>query len=180
MKKIIPENGHNYYLAYGSNLHLEQMSVRCPDAIPVGTSAIHDYHLLFKGSQSGSYLTVEPCEGCKVPVVVWDISETDERSLDRYEGYPTFYYKDTFPVNMADFVTGKSSYSTDAIIYIMHEERHVGIPSYHYYAVCAEGYHRFGFDETYLRQAVIDSIGKAAAKKWFGGYQTWLLHGMKW
>lgn len=49
-----------YYLAYGSNLSVAQMAQRCPDAVYVGTAVLTDYQLLFKGSQSGNYLTVEP------------------------------------------------------------------------------------------------------------------------
>ena len=60
-----------YYLAYGSNLSLLQMSFRCPNAIPVGTATLKDYELLFKGSLTGNYLTVEKQEGSSVPLVVW-------------------------------------------------------------------------------------------------------------
>ena len=49
-----------YYLAYGSNLNLQQMALRCPMAKPVGTAVIRDYELLFKGSKTGAYLTIEP------------------------------------------------------------------------------------------------------------------------
>lgn len=52
-----------YYLAYGSNLSVAQMAQRCPDAVYVGTAVLNDYRLLFKGSQSGNYLTVEPKKG---------------------------------------------------------------------------------------------------------------------
>ena len=31
------------YLAYGSNLHLGQMSRRCPDAKRLGTAMLQDY-----------------------------------------------------------------------------------------------------------------------------------------
>ena len=34
-----------------------------------------------------------PCEGFSVHGVVWDITDTDEASLDQYEGVPTFYVK---------------------------------------------------------------------------------------
>lgn len=66
---------NKYYLAYGSNLSMAQMAQRCPDAVYVGTAELKDYQLLFKGSQSGSYLTVEPKKGSTVPVLVWRISE---------------------------------------------------------------------------------------------------------
>lgn len=52
-----------YYLAYGSNLSMGQMAERCPDAVYVGTAEIADYQLLFKGSLTGSYLTIEKKKG---------------------------------------------------------------------------------------------------------------------
>lgn len=82
-----------YYVAYGSNLNVRQMLMRCRTARMIGTSSIKNYRLMFKGSQTGSYLTIEPSPGSEVPVGVWEVSETDERALDRYEGYPNFYYK---------------------------------------------------------------------------------------
>ena len=59
-----------YYLAYGSNLSIAQMVQRCPYAVYVGKATIPNYQLLFKGSQSGSYLTIEKKEGSSVPVLV--------------------------------------------------------------------------------------------------------------
>ena len=82
-----------YYIAYGSNLSVEQMKHRTPDAKIVGTAVLCGWRLLFK-----SYATIEPKEGRKVPVLVWEISDADEASLDRYEGYPTYYYKRELPV----------------------------------------------------------------------------------
>ena len=72
-----------YYIAYGSNLNIPQMRMRCPGARIIGTSVIEDYQLLFKGSKTGSYLTIEPMEGAEVPVVIWEVTETDEKALDR-------------------------------------------------------------------------------------------------
>ena len=54
-----------YYIAYGSNLNIDQMRYRCPGAKVVGTSKIPDFQLLFKGSKSGAYLTIEPKKGAK-------------------------------------------------------------------------------------------------------------------
>ena len=82
-----------YYIAYGSNLNIRQMRMRCPSARIIGTGAIPGYRLLFKGSQSGSYLTIEPKEGASVPVAAWEVTASDEQALDRYEGFPSFYYK---------------------------------------------------------------------------------------
>ena len=65
------------YLAYGSNMSLQQMYHRCPDAEPIGKGILKGWRLMFKGSQSGNYATIEKEEGCEVPVVAWAISSLD-------------------------------------------------------------------------------------------------------
>jgi hypothetical protein len=145
-----------YYIAYGSNLNVKQMSHRCPTARPLGTATLDGWTLLFKGSKTGSYLTIEPKEGSSVPVAVWEVSERDERYLDHYEGYPNFYYKKDIEVTFTGLVTKRKRTRT-AFVYIMHEDRPLGQPSKYYLEVCAEGYMNFGFDLTRLLQAVTDS-----------------------
>lgn len=51
-----------YYIAYGSNLNVPQMRMRCPHATILGTANLKGWELLFKGSKTGSYLTIEECE----------------------------------------------------------------------------------------------------------------------
>lgn len=142
-----------YYIAYGSNLNIPQMRMRCPGARIIGTSVIEDYQLLFKGSKTGSYLTIEPKEGATVPVAVWEVTEQDELSLDRYEGYPNFYYKTEMTLDIKGIKTGKIR-KRQAFVYIMHEERELGIPSWFYVNTCLDGYRAFGFDEQYLFDAI--------------------------
>ena len=67
---------------------------------------------LFKGSRSGSYLTIEPKEGSKVPVAVWEVTTRDELALDRYEGYPNFYYKKDMKVKMKGLKLERNAYVT--------------------------------------------------------------------
>ena len=145
-----------YYLAYGSNLNVRQMVYRCPTARIIGTAEIPDYQLLFKGSKTGSYLTIEPREGCTVPVAVWEVGEADERRLDVYEGFPTFYYKKELKLPITGIKTGKVRLR-DAFVYIMHEDRPLGVPTAHYLQVCYEGYDYFGFDPKYLVDAYLMS-----------------------
>lgn len=142
-----------YYIAYGSNLNIPQMRMRCPGARIIGTSVIEDYQLLFKGSKTGSYLTIEPNDGAEVPVAVWEVTEQDELSLDRYEGYPNFYYKTEMTLDIKGIRTGKIR-RRQAFVYIMHEERELGIPSGFYVNTCLDGYRAFGFDEQYLFDAI--------------------------
>ena len=140
-----------YYLAYGSNLNVRQMRYRCPGAKPIGITAIPDYELLYKGSKTGSYLTIEKKKGSLVPIAVWEVTAADEKRLDAYEGYPNFYYKKEvkLPVRLANGKTKKLT----AFIYIMHEDRQLGCPSLTYIRTCEEGYRNFGFDQKYLETA---------------------------
>ena len=142
-----------YYLAYGSNLNIPQMQYRCPEARIIGTAVIEGYRLLFKGSKTGSYLTIEKAEGYEVPVGVWEVTERDERNLDRYEGYPTFYYKKEMQLKVKGIRTGRI-YDSNCFVYIMHEDHPIGIPSNFYIRVCAEGYRAFGFNTAKLIEAL--------------------------
>ena len=140
-----------YYLAYGSNLNVRQMRYRCPTAKPIGITAIPDYELLYKGSKTGSYLTIEKKKGSLVPIAVWEVTAADEKRLDAYEGYPNFYYKKEMKLPV-----GKTKKVT-AFVYIMHEERELGCPSLAYIRTCKEGYRNFGFDQKYLETAYLRS-----------------------
>lgn len=141
-----------YYIAYGSNLNVKQMKFRCPGAKVVGTSVIRNYELLYKGSKTGSYLTIEKKKGGMVPVAVWEVTADDEKRLDAYEGYPNFYYKTDMQLTVKSHITGRKK-KLDAFVYIMHEERKLGIPSYAYVRTCVQGYRDFGFDLKHLRLA---------------------------
>lgn len=145
-----------YYIAYGSNLNVAQMKVRCPSARIIGTSRIPDYQLLFKGSRTGSYLTIERKPGAEVPVAVWEISPEDELELDRYEGFPAFYYKKEMTLPIKGIRSGITR-SRNVFVYIMHEERSLGIPSRYYVHVCLAGYRFFGFNPQYIEKALLQS-----------------------
>lgn len=141
-----------YYIAYGSNLNVPQMRRRCPAATILGTATLKDWELLFRGSKTGSYLTIEPKEGGRVPVAIWEVTPADEAMLDRYEGYPDFYYKREFRLRYRGIRTGRRR-TVSAFAYIMHEDRPVGIPSEYYMDVCLEGYDAFGFSRQVLLEA---------------------------
>jgi gamma-glutamylcyclotransferase (GGCT)/AIG2-like uncharacterized protein YtfP len=150
-----------YYLAYGSNLNIEEMKYRCPFAKPVGTSYIKDYRLIFKGTNKVSYLTIEPCEGSIVPVGVYEITPMDEANLDFYEGTPTLYSKHNIKVPLYDE-------EIEAIVYIMNLSFTYNIPSNSYLARCIQGYRNFSFNQEILNNALkntIDNIAKKLVKE---------------
>lgn len=140
------------YLAYGSNLNIRQMKRRCPGAMIFGTALLKNWRLAFKGSKSGSYLTIEPCQGACVPAAVWVVTENNIAALDRYEGFPDFYYKKEMTVN----IKRSDSFfkNVDAFVYIMREDRPYGQPNPYYVEICRKGYRSFGFDENVLDEAV--------------------------
>lgn len=140
------------YIAYGSNMDTEQMKRRCPDAVLLGTGLLEGWRLMFKGSKTGAYATIEQEKGCTVPILLWRISAEDEERLDRYEGFPAFYYKRTiYAVKTNEH--GIRMGLTRGMVYIMHEERKLGTPSIHYFDILYNAYWRFGFDEDILGDA---------------------------
>lgn len=141
-----------YYIAYGSNLNIRQMRMRCPSARIIGISEIPEYELLFKGSKTGFYLTIEPKKGSRVPIAAWEVSAEDEQALDRYEGFPTFYYKKEMLLPIKGIRSGKIR-RRDTFMYIMHEDRVLGVPSNFYMQTCLSGYKSFGFDPKFLHEA---------------------------
>lgn len=135
------------YIAYGSNLNVDQMKFRCPTATIVYSAEIKNYELVFRGSKTGSYATIEQCEAKIVPVVLWKTTEEDELALDNYEGYPKFYGKEEMELE----VDGKS---VSAYVYIMPQSHQLGMPTQNYIDCILEGYDSAGFDPQILLDAL--------------------------
>lgn len=139
------------YVAYGSNLNLKQMAYRCPTATLVGTGVIENYELQFKGMPSCSYATIAPSKEKTVPIAVWDIKPADEKRLDRYEGYPSHYFKQDIPAKM------NNGEELTAMVYIMDLNQKFGLPSGSYYDTVLQGYRDCGLDVKVLKDAVNNS-----------------------
>ena len=124
------------YIAYGSNMMEHQMAFRCPEARLIGTGYIRGARLEFY-----LHATVEKTgdDQDRVPVAVWEISEADERSLDRYEGYPDYYVKEEWPVYLDDGT------ETVGMIYLMNRIRKMP-PQDSYYEGIAGAYRSLGLE----------------------------------
>lgn len=160
-----------FYLAYGSNLCKERMAARCPDAVPVGTTKIQGYRLLFKKSGSGFYATIEQDANRFVPAAVYRISEYDEALLNRYEGYPKYYYKRRFQLPIRTLAGGRLKGLKQCMAYVLHEERLLGEPKMEYYQLLDSGYETWGFDVEILDRGLSDSIGVKPAKQYIAEFQ---------
>ncbi|CQD02724.1 phage-related replication protein [Mycobacterium europaeum] len=91
----MPARRHAYF-AYGSNLCVKQMALRCPDAADPRPAVLSDHDWLI--NQRG-VATVEPCAGNQVYGVVWQISDGDLATLDSAEGVPVRYRRDRLTVH---------------------------------------------------------------------------------
>jgi len=146
------------YVAYGSNLNTTQMKYRCPTAKIVGSDMLEDYKLLFRGRDGSAVATIEAMKGYCVPVLIWEVTPTDEAALDVYEGFPTFYRKETITVRLGEE-------KREAFVYIMNIQdehgnvRELGKPGCYYFNTILEGYrraacaHLYDFDANLLLEA---------------------------
>ena len=145
------------YIAYGSNMVQEQMAYRCPHAKLIGTGYIRGARLEFY-----LHATVEKTDDQRnrVPVAVWEIDRKDEKSLDRYEGFPNYYTKATWPVHMSD------GSEIEGMIYIMKMIRQAP-PTESYYRGIEDAYWRLGLSSqirTVLRPALERSLERKHAE----------------
>ena len=141
------------YIAYGSNMVQEQMAYRCPDAKLIGTGYIAGARLEFY-----LHATVEKTDDMRnrVPVAVWEISEADEARLDRYEGYPSYYVKEEWPVHMHD------GFEIKGMIYIMNLIRK-SPPQRGYYQGILDAYRTLGLSRQ-VRTVLVPALERSLSR----------------
>lgn len=133
------------YIAYGSNINLEQMAFRCPNSKVVGTSEIKDFELEFRG-----VATIVPKENASVPVLIWELDERDLPTLNRYEGWPRLYRQEKMSFEL-------EGQSYEGMAYLMNYGE-ISPPSQQYYNTILQGYRENGLNESYLQTALENSI----------------------
>lgn len=132
-----------YYIAYGKNLNYAQMKCRCPTAKMIGNAVLKDYQLLFR-----CYATVENVAGSSVQVVVWEIDEETEKSLDFYQEYPKLHRKE-----YVDIIVNNKK--INAMIYIINENiMEYGLPSIIYLSIVLEGYSDMKLNKKCLKNGI--------------------------
>jgi gamma-glutamylcyclotransferase (GGCT)/AIG2-like uncharacterized protein YtfP len=86
------------YAAYGSNMDPARMAERCPYSPLHGTGWLEGWRLTFGGediSWEGALGTVVEDKAERVFVALYEVSETDEASLDVWDGATIDYYRKT-------------------------------------------------------------------------------------
>lgn len=98
------------YFAYGSNLCVQQMALRCPGAIDPRPALLADHDWLIN---ERGVATVEPFDGSAVHGVLWRLTDHDLATLDSAEGVPVRYRRDRLTVH-------SDNGPTEAWVYIDH------------------------------------------------------------
>ena len=134
------------YFAYGSNLDLQQMQMRCPDAVPFSHAVLHGYKLVER-----RFADIEESPEDCVNGALYKISKNDLYALDCYEGYPEFYER--IPVMVCD----NAGVYRKALVYTMSRQYKVKCSgqtySGQYRAICAAGADAWGIINAFTLQA---------------------------
>ena len=117
----------NYYFAYGSNLHHQQMKRRCPNCRFIKKIILHNYKLTFRSKYGAA--DIEKKMGKKVYGALYLISKIAEKKLDVYEEYPILYKKMFFKYGNKKVMT-----------YIMIKKTKLVPPTTRYLNIIKQGY----------------------------------------
>ena len=131
------------YLSYGMNTNVEEMSIRCPNAISLGKCSLEDHRLVFCG-----HADVEESIGDTMECVLWDITTECEYSLDILEGYPHYYDKKMVDINY------KGSVRQAMIYYMVGGYDNYRSPDAYYQSMLEEGYQYHGIPLSQIYEAV--------------------------
>lgn len=151
-----------YYFAYGSNMNLDQMAHRCPDAEVVGRAVLKDYRLVFRGNRNGNGVaSVVPDPGKEVQGLLWKITPRCEQSLDFYEGYPRLYGKEEIKVQT------KTGEVAKVAVYIMNEpyQSQPAIPSEYYLKGILDGCRQNHLPQKDVRRAAEETKKELEGQK---------------
>ena len=137
------------------------MAFRCPAAQVIGKGWLMNYQLMFLSVSRGrgGVATVEPHIGRRVPILLWAISSDCEVALDRYEGWPTLYRKETLPISRITWMLNDFTYmpagvtEIPSMIYIMNQG-HPAPPNIGYLDTIERGYRAVGFHLRYLAEGI--------------------------
>ncbi len=155
------EDNRTLYFAYGSNINLDQMAYRCPQAEVVGKAVLDGYALAFRGS---GYATVIPQKNGRVEGLLWRLTEPCERALDFYEGVRSGHYDKAYLT-----VETESGKEVAALVYVMNRklEKRPAMPSVAYFNGIYDGFKQNGLDVRLLSRALQTCRQEVkAARKW--------------
>ena len=146
------------YAAYGSNMNPAQMAKRCPHSPRRSTGWLEGWRLTFGGEDigwEGALATVVEDADERVFVVLYELSDSDEQSLDRWDGATIGYYR-KFRVRVATLDS-----EVVAWLYVLNGYEG-GLPSARYLGILADAAETAGAPAdyvTWLRTRPCASLG---------------------
>ncbi|KUP23088.1 gamma-glutamylcyclotransferase family protein [Paenibacillus sp. DMB5] len=148
--------------SYGINMNSKEMKRKTKGVI-VGLGFIEGFELEFR-----TFLTIKRNSESKVPVVIWSISEEDERRLDEFEFVNNgLFQKEILKIKVAaltehaDQLIEVNSEGVFALAYIMNDGvEPVGQPTLEAYNLIFSAYIQNGIDITPLATALIKTWPK--------------------
>jgi len=134
------------YAAYGSNMNPAQMAERCPHSPLEGTGWLEGWRLTFGGEDigwEGALATVVEDAAERVFVALYELSESDERALDQWDGATIGYYR-KLRVRVAT-----ADGEVLAWLYVLNDYEG-GLPSARYLAIMADAAEAAGAPADYV------------------------------
>ncbi len=144
------------YFAYGANMDRAHMSQAAPGATVIGVATIADHRLTIGHAGFG---TLVPASGGRVCGLVWNLTPTDEKSLDQFEGIDRGFYR------KAIMAVTTSDGTFDAMVYLAVDAR-PGKASPDYLRQVVAGARAAGFPADYLAELVELPEDACAAGPW--------------
>lgn len=157
-----------FYFAYGSNLDLLQMQIRCPDAQFVATARLDGYRVCFPRKsfvRDCAVISIEPEAGESVWGALYELEPGDLARLDEREGYNP---KRARPLNPNHRVTIRVETSDERTIvaetYMAEPTENPGLPSPHYIGYLVASAAECGLPKSHLvKLAAHMAVGLQAA-----------------
>jgi hypothetical protein len=146
------------YAAYGSNMDPAQMLERCPHSPQAAIGWLEGWRLTFGGEDigwEGALATVVEEKDSRVFVVLYEVCESDERALDRWDGATLGYY------NKVKVRVAALDGDAVAWLYVLNDYEG-GLPSARYLGIMADAAEAAGAPEDYvnwLRTRPCRSVG---------------------
>ncbi len=130
------------YFAYGANLNVENMEIRCPNATFVGIGVLENFAFL---CNTRGVASIEPSLGNNVYGAIWELTQEDEAFLDLFEGVKGGWYI------KAHLMVSQEDISKECLVYIAsNNSKGKGVKDYLETIVSdSKGY---GFPEVYIAQ----------------------------
>ncbi|OGL47495.1 MAG: hypothetical protein A2161_11915 [Candidatus Schekmanbacteria bacterium RBG_13_48_7] len=132
-----------YYFAYGSNLDEKQMVFRCPEARFVGIALLENHRFIINDRGVATVITDA---ASVVHGTVWELNETDLKSMDAFEGVQErLYDRKTVSVILAKTVLG------NVLIYAATDSK-PGLPRKNYMEKIIKAAIGYNFPADYIDQ----------------------------